>query len=101
MKKRKRKAQEKKSSKEKFYWHVIKYMKNSGVKISQVTYKNIRGTSASKVAMNFICSSSNPCNGIKLQNIRLTYNKRAATSSCSNAAGFSNEVVIPRSCLQK
>ncbi|KAM4105627.1 hypothetical protein ACB094_04G005700 [Castanea mollissima] len=74
---------------------------NSGVKISQVTYKNIRGTSASQVAMNFICSSSNPCNGIKLQNIRLTYNKRAATSSCTNAAGLSSGVVIPRSCLQK
>ena len=75
------------------------FYQNSGVKISQVTYKNIRGTSASQVAMNFICSSSNPCNGIKLQNIRLTYNRRAATSFCANAAGFSNGVVIPRSCF--
>ncbi|KAB1218176.1 Polygalacturonase [Morella rubra] len=74
---------------------------SSGVKISQVTYKNIKGTSASPIAMNFICSSSSPCKGIKLQDIKLTYNNGAATSSCSNAGGMSNGVVIPRSCLGK
>uniref|UniRef100_A0A2N9FNG3 Polygalacturonase n=1 Tax=Fagus sylvatica TaxID=28930 RepID=A0A2N9FNG3_FAGSY len=72
---------------------------SSGVKISQVTYKNIRGTSASQIAMNFVCSSSNPCTGIRLQDIKLTYNNGAEKSSCTNAAGISTGVIIPRSCL--
>ncbi|CAL9028296.1 unnamed protein product [Prunus brigantina] len=72
---------------------------SSGVKISRVTYTNIRGTSASKVAMNFYCSTSNPCWGLKLQDIRLTYLNKAATSYCANAGGSSSGVVIPRSCF--
>ncbi|KAL5781049.1 hypothetical protein ACOSP7_006078 [Xanthoceras sorbifolium] len=73
---------------------------SSGVKISGVTYKNIKGTSATKVAMSFACSPSNPCTGIKLQDIKLTYfNRAAATSYCKNARGRSNGVVVPRSCL--
>eukprot|EP00257_Ricinus_communis_P009888 XP_002529095.2 polygalacturonase [Ricinus communis] len=73
---------------------------SSGVKISGVTYKNIRGTSAMRVAMNFLCSSSNPCRGLKLQNIKLTYLSRGtATSSCIHAHGSTAGVVIPRSCF--
>ncbi|KAK9947275.1 hypothetical protein M0R45_002908 [Rubus argutus] len=72
---------------------------SSGVKISKVTYKNIRGTSGTQVAMNFYCSSSNPCWGVKLQDIRLTYLNRAATSSCANIGGSKSGVVIPRSCF--
>ncbi|KAL5781048.1 hypothetical protein ACOSP7_006077 [Xanthoceras sorbifolium] len=72
---------------------------SSGVKISGVTYKNIKGTSATKVAMNFDCSPSNPCTGINLQDIKLTYSNRAATSFCKNAKGSSSGVVVPRSCL--
>ncbi|MED6217558.1 hypothetical protein PIB30_018952 [Stylosanthes scabra] len=72
---------------------------NSGVKISRVSYEDIKGTSASPVAINFHCSSSNPCWGITLQDIRLTYLKGSATSSCSNAAGTNTGLVIPKSCL--
>ncbi|EEF33278.1 Polygalacturonase precursor, putative [Ricinus communis] len=73
---------------------------DSGVKISGVAYKNINGTSASKVAINFVCSSSTPCKGLKLQNIELTYlSKGAAMSSCNNANGSTSGLVIPRSCF--
>ncbi|GMY32934.1 polygalacturonase-like [Fagus crenata] len=44
----------------------------SGVKISQVTYRNIRGTSGTPEAVTFDCSPSSPCSGIKLQDIKLT-----------------------------
>ncbi|VVA22349.1 PREDICTED: polygalacturonase [Prunus dulcis] len=71
---------------------------SSGVKISRVTYTNIRGTSASKVAMNFYCSSSNPCWGLKLQDIRLTYLNKAATSYCANAGGWSYQEVVSELC---
>ncbi|KAJ0092933.1 hypothetical protein Patl1_27024 [Pistacia atlantica] len=73
---------------------------SSGVKISGVTYRNIKGTSATPVAMSFDCLSSNPCSGIKLQDIKLTYNGKSSSSYCKNAHGSSSGTVIPRSCLQ-
>ncbi|KAK9130620.1 hypothetical protein Sjap_011107 [Stephania japonica] len=72
---------------------------SSGIKISQVTYRNIRGTSATPVAMNFQCSATNPCSGIRLQNVKLSYLSSAATSSCVHAHGISSGVVVPASCF--
>ncbi|EOA39331.1 hypothetical protein CARUB_v10012375mg [Capsella rubella] len=75
---------------------------HSGVKISQVTYKNIQGTSATQQAMKLVCSKSNPCTRITLQDIKLTYSKGApATSYCFNAAGKSLGVIQPTSCLNR
>ncbi|RLM92225.1 polygalacturonase, partial [Panicum miliaceum] len=45
----------------------------SAVKISDVRYADIRGSSASRVAVRFDCSASNPCSGIGLQDIRLAH----------------------------
>ncbi|KAK4750331.1 hypothetical protein SAY87_027780 [Trapa incisa] len=71
-----------------------------GVKISGVTYKNIRGTSATPEAVTFECSTSNHCTGIHLQDVNLMYMNKAATSSCSNVRGTSTRasVVLGR-CL--
>lgn len=64
-------------------------------------YKNIQGTSATQVAVTFDCSPSNPCRGIKLQDIKLTYmNKQAAAQSlCKNIGGSSTGVLMPNTCL--
>lgn len=78
---------------------LIIWEQSSGVKISGVTYKNIRGTSATQNAVIFDCSKGNPCRGIRLQDIKLTYLNKAATSSCSNIGGTSSGVLIPKSCL--
>uniref|UniRef100_A0A6N2K7P4 Pectate lyase superfamily protein domain-containing protein n=1 Tax=Salix viminalis TaxID=40686 RepID=A0A6N2K7P4_SALVM len=72
---------------------------SSGVKISQVTFRNIKGTSATPEAVKFDCSSSNPCSGIRLQDIKLTYMNKAATSSCKNIGGTSSGVIMPQSCV--
>jgi hypothetical protein len=72
---------------------------SSGVKISGVSYEHIKGTSASPVAIKFDCSESNPCWGLKLQDIKLNYPKGSEISSCRNARGSTNGVVIPTSCL--
>ncbi|CAJ1975627.1 unnamed protein product [Sphenostylis stenocarpa] len=69
---------------------------SSGVKMIKVLYENIKGTSASREAINFDCSKSNPCQGIKLHDINLVYNKETATSTCTNALGISSGVVIPK-----
>ncbi|XP_042506759.1 polygalacturonase-like [Macadamia integrifolia] len=72
----------------------------SGVKISEVTYKNIHGTSATEVAMKFDCSSQNPCSGIELEDVNLTYQNQIATSSCTNAVGYAHGLIQPSSCLK-
>ncbi|KAF5942254.1 hypothetical protein HYC85_019896 [Camellia sinensis] len=72
---------------------------SSGVKISEVTYKNIHGTSATQVAVTFDCSPSNPCKGIRLQDIKLSYLNKPAQASCRHIGGTSTGVIVPQSCL--
>ncbi|KAL5583574.1 hypothetical protein UlMin_016016 [Ulmus minor] len=64
-----------------------------------LTYRNIKGTSATPEAITFDCSSTKPCTGIRLQDIKLTYNNKAATSSCKNIRGTEAGLLIPDSCL--
>ncbi|KAL6660514.1 hypothetical protein ACP70R_001549 [Stipagrostis hirtigluma subsp. patula] len=73
--------------------------KNSGVKISKVSYTDIGGTSATPVAVRFDCSGSNPCTGISLRGVNLTYQGKPAQSFCKNAHGSASGVVSPPSCL--
>ncbi|XP_031263602.1 polygalacturonase-like [Pistacia vera] len=71
----------------------------SGVKISDVMYQDIRGTSATAVAIKFDCSTKYPCTGIRLQNVNLTYLNQVAQSSCNNVIGKTLGLVKPNSCL--
>ncbi|KAL6616521.1 hypothetical protein ACP70R_038791 [Stipagrostis hirtigluma subsp. patula] len=73
--------------------------KSSSIKISEVKYVGIRGSSATAVAVNFDCSRSNPCSGITLQDVALTYRNRVARSRCRNAQGTTLGLVLPPSCL--
>ncbi|XP_038899303.1 polygalacturonase QRT2-like [Benincasa hispida] len=60
------------------------------VQVSNVMYQNIRGTSASEVAVKFDCSKSFPCQGILLQDINLVRKGKnddkstQAEASCKN-----------------
>ncbi|XP_008788254.2 polygalacturonase-like [Phoenix dactylifera] len=71
---------------------------NSGVKISEVKYMDVQGSSASQVAINFDCSASNPCSGIGLQDVKLTYGNKPARSSCQHVHGTASGSVVP-SCF--
>ncbi|XP_050203279.1 polygalacturonase-like [Mercurialis annua] len=71
----------------------------SGVKIDDITYKNIYGTSATQVAVKFDCSKMNPCTGIKMQDVKLSYKDEPASASCSNADGTATGIIQPSSCL--
>ncbi|KAF3789926.1 Polygalacturonase [Nymphaea thermarum] len=73
---------------------------NSGVKISNVVYKNIKGTSATQVAVDFSCSASAPCQGISMTNVELTYQGQPVKSSCEHAFGSATGTMVPSSCLQ-
>ncbi|KAH0460056.1 hypothetical protein IEQ34_010719 [Dendrobium chrysotoxum] len=78
-------------------------MKNSsGIKISKVTFSDVHGTSSTQVAVKLDCSKSNPCQGIQLTNIKLSYNGKnpeLAKSFCRNVKGKNSGFVVPPSCL--
>ncbi|KAL9237544.1 hypothetical protein vseg_012078 [Gypsophila vaccaria] len=71
----------------------------SGVRISDVTYQDIHGTSATPIAVNFKCSSKYHCAGIKLQDVQLTYGNKPASAYCTNAIGSVSGLVQPTGCL--
>ncbi|KAK1279093.1 hypothetical protein QJS04_geneDACA007203 [Acorus gramineus] len=73
----------------------------SRVSISDVSFNNVRGTSASLIAVNFMCSSAAPCKSIRLSNINLTpiYGDTPTTSSCKNALGSSLGKQQPDACI--
>ncbi|KAJ0092296.1 hypothetical protein Patl1_25489 [Pistacia atlantica] len=71
----------------------------SGVQINDVTYQNIRGTSATQVAIKLDCSTKYPCKGIRLQNVNLKYLNEVAQSSCNNVIGKKLGLVQPNNCL--
>ncbi|PIM97673.1 Polygalacturonase [Handroanthus impetiginosus] len=60
--------------------------KPSLIKISKVTLKNIRGTSATQEVMSFLCSSAKPCENIEVGDVDLTYTGTLgpATTKCDN-----------------
>ncbi|XP_073007522.1 polygalacturonase-like [Typha latifolia] len=73
---------------------------SSGIKISQVSFTDIRGSSATAVAVKFDCSPSNPCTGFGLKDIKLTYQRnKQAQSFCKNVKGSTSGVMNPPSCL--
>ncbi|KAM1104374.1 hypothetical protein TB1_012184 [Malus domestica] len=58
----------------------------SKVKISDVSFKNIQGSSATALSLKIVCSSGSPCENVELADIDLTYSgaKGTLTSQCSN-----------------
>lgn len=71
----------------------------SGIRIDGIKYQDIHGSSATPVAIKFDCSAKNHCTGLRLENVKLTYNNQPATSLCSYAGGLTYGLVQPKSCL--
>ncbi|XP_055805275.1 polygalacturonase-like [Solanum dulcamara] len=71
----------------------------SGIKISDVTYEDIRGTSATEVAVKLDCSKTNPCSGITLEDVNLSYKNQPTQASCVNARGRVSGLEKPTNCL--
>ncbi|KAL1198571.1 hypothetical protein V5N11_021648 [Cardamine amara subsp. amara] len=74
----------------------------SKVKLSDVTIKNIKGTSATKVAVKLICSKGTPCTNIALADINLVHNGKEgpAVSACSNIKPITTGKLIPAPCTE-
>lgn len=67
-----------------FYVYFSWLQNSSKVKISNITFKNIRGTSATQEGIVLICSSGIPCESVELTDIDLSFNGAIATAKCAN-----------------
>nr|KAJ0201236.1 hypothetical protein LSAT_V11C600317340 [Lactuca sativa] len=66
----------------------------TGVKISNVVYEDVYGTSATRVAVKFDCKKGKPCTGIRLKDVNLQYEGQPAESFCSYVDGTASGYVI-------
>lgn len=85
-----------------FFFFSLHNLKETGVQISDVIYRDVAGTSASKIAINLNCSKSVPCYGILMESMQLTsaITGREVAANCSNAYGR-EEDAIPGPCLRR
>ncbi|KAL5798051.1 hypothetical protein ACOSQ2_002871 [Xanthoceras sorbifolium] len=67
-------------------WNQCNAKLPSRVKISNVSFKNIRGTSSTPVAVKLACSSGIPCQGVEIANIDLTYTGKDAPNALSQCS---------------
>ncbi|KAL6279079.1 hypothetical protein ACE6H2_015960 [Prunus campanulata] len=74
----------------------------TGVHITDVSFKQLYGTSSSRVAMNLNCSLLVACTRIYLKSIclRSSLAWQNVTSNCDNAPGIPFGVIQPDPCLQ-
>ncbi|KAJ4809393.1 Pectin lyase-like superfamily protein [Rhynchospora pubera] len=71
----------------------------SKVKLSNIHFTNIRGTSATPVAVTLECSKGYPCQNVNLKDIQLKYiNGSDATLACANVSPQFSGTVNPKKC---
>ncbi|GAA0166936.1 hypothetical protein LIER_21982 [Lithospermum erythrorhizon] len=62
------------------------HQQNDAVQVNKIVYKDIRGTSATDVAIRFNCSKTFPCEDIELQNVHLFPQRGGGVKTlCANA----------------
>ncbi|KAK8559847.1 hypothetical protein V6N13_016580 [Hibiscus sabdariffa] len=70
------------------------------VKVENISYVHVKGTSATEEAIRFVCSDSLPCEGLYLEDIQLDSDNGGVTKSfCWEAYGSSSGPVQPFPCL--
>ncbi|XP_027102910.2 polygalacturonase QRT2-like [Coffea arabica] len=60
-----------------------KEQKNA-VQVNSVSYRNIKGTSATEKGIIFECSATFPCEGVRMENVQLTHKGRSSLAACNN-----------------
>ncbi|KAK4276320.1 hypothetical protein QN277_019282 [Acacia crassicarpa] len=66
-------------------WNQCNKKSPSKIRISNVSFKNIRGTSGTAEGVSLICSAGVPCQNVELNNINLTFKGAKVTAKCSHA----------------
>ncbi|KAL5698709.1 galacturonan 1,4-alpha-galacturonidase [Ranunculus cassubicifolius] len=72
----------------------------SRVKLSDIFFKNIRGTSSSPVAVTLECSEGSPCQNVNLEDVHLDLSDggTSAKSTCQNVRAKYSGTQIPPPC---
>jgi hypothetical protein len=72
-------------------------LQDSAVQLSNILYQNIKGTSASEVAIKLECSQAVPCKGIHLQDVILTPEDSDYTiAKCENVRYSKSGMLNPK-----
>ncbi|KAI3695390.1 hypothetical protein L1987_78387 [Smallanthus sonchifolius] len=71
----------------------------SKVKLSNLSFRRIRGTSTTKVAMKFFCSAEAPCDNVEVADIKLKlHGGGSASTKCSNVKPKVTGENVPQIC---
>ncbi|KAE8645716.1 exopolygalacturonase-like [Cucumis sativus] len=83
-------------------WNQCNRKVPSKIKISKVSFKNIRGTSATPIAVKLVCSKSIPCEGVEVADINLTYSgiRGPILSECANVQPLITGKQSPQICAK-
>ncbi|XP_019197955.1 PREDICTED: exopolygalacturonase-like [Ipomoea nil] len=81
-------------------WNQCKAGVPSKVKISDVSFKDIKGTSATKVAVKLLCSPGVPCEKVEMSGVNLEYHgtNGSAISECCNVKPTLSGKNVPPIC---
>ncbi|KAK9924405.1 hypothetical protein M0R45_032774 [Rubus argutus] len=84
-------------------WNNCKKEAPSKIKVSNVSFKNIKGTSSSPVAVKIACAKGLPCEKVEMTDIDLKYsgNQGSITSECSNVQPTITRVPNALACAAK
>ncbi|CAN1842775.1 Exopolygalacturonase (Fragment) [Linum perenne] len=75
-----------------------KFTAPSPVEISDVTFKNVKGTSKTKEIIQLICSSAHPCLNVQMSNIDITFNGGPGVAICQNVKPVITGIMNPPGC---
>ncbi|EOA12652.1 hypothetical protein CARUB_v10027711mg [Capsella rubella] len=81
-------------------WNHCNKAKPSTIKLSNISFKNIRGTSGNKDAVKLLCSKGFPCQNVELGNIDIKYTGAdgPATFQCANVSPKIMGTQVPKAC---
>lgn len=75
-------------------------MQSLAVKVENISFTHIKGTSATEEAIRFACSDDSPCEGLYLEDVQLLPSTgEIARSFCWEAQGSSLGIVDPPACF--
>lgn len=84
--------------------YYVNNLQSSAVKVSNITYNKVTGTSSEKTAIDFVCSESLPCKEILVDDVNIQYTGHGSNTSayCQNAVGAQKGFVFPSTigCLE-
>ncbi|EXC34926.1 hypothetical protein L484_020043 [Morus notabilis] len=82
-------------------WNQCNLKVPSKVKLSNISFKKIHGTSSTPLAVNLVCSSGAPCQNVVIQDINLKYSgsQGPITSKCKNVKPTVGGVQNPAACI--